>query len=95
MPSVYRSYFDFFCIVFFLYIVKVPPALLLPCDVYIYFFSFHYGTYTMVNVMNPDIIMREMSMKFNLALLACTKETTFYVYFYAIQYFSVLAESIY
>lgn len=44
LPSVYRLYFDFFCIVFFLYIIKVPLALLLPHDVYIYFFSFHYGT---------------------------------------------------
>ena len=33
--------------------------------------------------MNPDIT-REMSMKFNLALLACTKERIFYVYFHCV-----------
>lgn len=33
--------------------------------------------------MNPDIT-REMSMKFNLALLACTKERIFYVHFHCV-----------
>jgi hypothetical protein len=45
--------------------------------------------------MNPDIVMREMSMKFNLALLACTKDTTFYIHFCDTEYFSVLAEADY
>jgi len=33
--------------------------------------------------MNPDIT-REMSMKFILALLACTKESIFYAYFHCV-----------
>jgi hypothetical protein len=33
--------------------------------------------------MNPDIT-REMSMKFNLALSACTKERIFYIYFHCV-----------
>lgn len=38
---------------------------------------------TLKKKMNPDIT-REMSMKFNLALLACTKERIFYVYFHCV-----------